>query len=87
MNCDKLGHIAPVCRQPKQSGTNQKHSADSNAVTGSSNALTGLIGSITATQNHDYYQEMINMFSLEDTAALESNTDYESYQEIEDWFS
>ena len=87
MNCDKLGHIAPVCRQPKQSGTNQKHSAASNAVTGSYKSVTGLVGSITATQNHDYYQEMVDMLSWEDIAAIESNTDNQSYQELEDLFT
>ena len=34
MNCNKIGHIAPVCRQPKQTGTSQKTSAVSNSVNG-----------------------------------------------------
>ena len=42
LNCDKIGHIAPVCRQPKRTN------ASSSQATGQSNAVEAMLKAVTA---------------------------------------
>jgi hypothetical protein len=49
MNCDRVCHIAPVCRQPKR--TSQGVNQTQNQASGSSNHVEALLKAVTATAN------------------------------------